>query len=100
MQSEAQANANRTWVPMLAALASLEALNLILWMVLSFVSRLMVSSGIVVGVDYQLMITVGAYPVLLLSPLMTKWCFRECSLLPLYLLNLAQMGVVTWRVVY
>ncbi len=97
MQSET--NLNRAWVLTLAALGSLELVNLLLWLVLIYGSRLLVNNGIVTGADHSLMMIVGAYPILLLSPLLTKWYFRGCSLLPLYALNLAQMGVVTWGVI-
>ncbi len=95
-----QIKIDRPWTQTLAALASLEALNLFLWAALSYGWRLLASSGVVTGPDYGLVTIIGAYPILLLSPLLTKWCFRGCSLLPLYALNLAQMGVVTWGVIH
>lgn len=100
MQSEVQISTSQPRVHILAALVSLEILNILLWLLLSYGARLLVTSGIGTGAGYRLMIIVGAYPILLLSPLLTKWHFRRCSLLPLYALNLTQMGVVTWLVVH
>lgn len=91
--------ANRPWIYTLAALASLEMLNILLWMTLSLGFRLLIGSGVITGPDHSLASIVGTYPILLLSPLLTKWYFRSFSLLPLYALNLAQMAIVTWGVV-
>lgn len=100
MQLKVEANIRQPWAYTLAALASLELLNLLLWMVLNHGSKLLVGSGLLTGADSSVMIIMGTYPILLLSPLLTKWLFNGCSLLPLYVVNLAQMAVITWGVVH